>query len=80
LVSDTGEERRLRVFGNMVLRKIFEPKRNEVTGESTRLHNEERRDLYSSPNIIRIMKSKRMRSARHVTQMGEKMNAYRLLV
>jgi hypothetical protein len=63
-----------------VLRRIFGPKRDEVTGGWRKLHNEELRDLYSSPSIIRIMKSRRMRWAGHVAQMGEKRNAYRLLV
>jgi hypothetical protein len=63
-----------------VLRKIFGQKRDEVTGEWRKLHNEELRDLYSSPSIIRIIKSRRMRWARHVARMGEKTNAYRLLV
>jgi hypothetical protein len=62
-----------------VLRKIFGPKRDEVTGER-KLHNEELCDLYSSPSIIRIIKSRRMRWASHVTHMREKRNAYRLLV
>jgi hypothetical protein len=57
------EEHRLRVFENMVLRKIFGPKRNEVTGEWRRLHKEELNDLYSSPNIIRVIKSRRIRWA-----------------
>jgi hypothetical protein len=55
------EEHRLRLFENRVLRRIFGPKRDEVTGEWRKLHNEELRDLYSSPNIIRIIKSRRMR-------------------
>jgi hypothetical protein len=63
-----------------VLRKIFGPKRGEVTGEWSKLHNEELRDLYSSPSIIRIIKARRMRLAGHVARMGEKRNAYRLLV
>jgi hypothetical protein len=67
------------VFENKVLRRIFRPKRDEVTGGWRNLHNEIR-DLYSSPSIIRIIKSKRMRWARHVVRMGEKRNAYRLLV
>jgi hypothetical protein len=74
------DEHRLRVFGNRVLRRIFGPKRDEVTGEWIKLHNEELRDLYSSPSIIRIIKSRRMRLAGHVARMGEKRNAYRLLV
>jgi hypothetical protein len=59
--------------------RIFGPKR-EVTGDWRKLHNEEFRNLYSSPNIIRMIKSRRMRWARHVTRMGEKRNAYRILV
>jgi hypothetical protein len=55
------EEHKLRVFENRVLRRIFGPKRDEVTGEGRKLHNEEVRDLYSSPSIIRIMKSRRMK-------------------
>jgi hypothetical protein len=74
------EEHRLRVCENKVLRRIFGPKRDEVTGGWRKLHNEELRDLYSSPSIIRIMKSRRMRWAGHVARMGEKRNAYRLLV
>jgi hypothetical protein len=74
------EEHRLRVFENKVLRRIFGPKRDEVTEGWRKLHNEEFRDLYSSPSIIRIIKSRRMRWAGHVAQMGEKRNAYRLLV
>jgi hypothetical protein len=66
------EEHRLRVFENRVLRWIFGPKRDEVMGKWGKLHNEELRDLYSSPSIIRIIKSKRMRWAGHVARMGEK--------
>jgi hypothetical protein len=63
-----------------VLRRIFGPKRDEVTGEWRKMHNEELRDLYSSPSIIRIIQSRTMRWASHVARMGEKTNAYRLLV
>jgi hypothetical protein len=68
------------VFENRVLRRIFGPKRNEVTGEWRRLHNEELNDLYSSPNIIREIKSREMRWVGHVARMGEERGAYRLLV
>jgi len=64
------EERRLRVFENRVLRRIFGPKRFEVTREGRKLHNEELNDLYSSPNIFRVVKSRRMRLAGHVAHMG----------
>jgi hypothetical protein len=64
------EEHRLGVFENRVLRRIFGPKRDEVTGEWRKLHNEKLRDLYSSPSIIRIIKSRRMRWEGHVTRMG----------
>jgi hypothetical protein len=67
------------VFENTVLRKIFGPKRDEVTGEWRNLHNEELRDLHSLPSIIRIMKSRRMGWAGHVARMGEKRNTYRLV-
>jgi hypothetical protein len=65
------EEHRLRVFENKVLRKIFRPKRDEITAEWRKLHKEELHILYLSPNIIRQMKSRRMRWAGHVTRMGE---------
>jgi hypothetical protein len=74
------EERILRVFENRALRKIFGPKMDEVTGEWRKLHNKELHDLYSSPSIIRIINSRRMRWAGHVARMGEKRNAYRFLV
>jgi hypothetical protein len=74
------EEHRLRAFENKVLRRTFGPKRAEVTGRWRKLRNEELHDLYTSPSIIRIMKSRRIRWAGHVAQMGEKRNAYRLLV
>jgi hypothetical protein len=63
-----------------VLRRIFGPKMNEVTGEWRKLHNEKLRDLYSSPSIIRMIKSRRMRWAGHVARMGENGNADGLLV
>jgi hypothetical protein len=73
------EKHRLRVFENRVLRRIFGLKRDEVAGEWRKLHNEELRDLYSSPSIIRIIKSRRMRWAGHVARIGENRNASRLL-
>jgi len=74
------EERKLRVFENRVLRKIFGPRRDEVTGEWRRLHNEELNDSYSSPNTVRVIKSRRMRWAGHVARMGEERAVYRVLV
>ncbi|KAJ4431677.1 hypothetical protein ANN_20278 [Periplaneta americana] len=74
------EEHRLRVFENKVLRKIFGAKRDEVTGEWRKLHNAELHALYSSPDIIRNIKSRRLRWAGHVARMGESRNAYRVLV
>jgi hypothetical protein len=74
------EEHRLRVFENRVLRRIFGPKSDKVTGGWRKLHNEELHNLYSSPSIIRIIKSRKMRWARHVARMEEKRNVYRLLV
>ena len=74
------EERKLRVYENMVLRRIFGPRRDEVTGARRRLHNEELNDLYSSPNIVRVIKSRRIRWAGHVARMGEERGAYRVLV
>jgi hypothetical protein len=68
------------VIENRVLRRIFGPKRDEVWGGWGELHDEEIRDLYSSPRIIRIMKSRRMLWMGHAARMGEKRNAYRLLV
>ena len=65
------EERKLRVFENVVLRRIFIPRRDEVTGEWWRLHNKELKDLYSSHNTLRVIKSRRMRWAGHVARMGE---------
>ena len=67
-------------FENMVLRRIFGPRKDEVTGEWRRLHNEELNDLYSSPNIVQVIKSRRMRWAGHVARMGEERGVYRVLV
>jgi len=74
------EERKLRVFENMVLRRIFGPRRDEVTGKWKRLHNKELNNLYSSPNIVRVIKSRRMRWAGNVARMGEERVVYRVLV
>jgi len=74
------EERKLRVFENRVLRRIFGPRREEVTGEWRRLHNEELNDFYSSSNIVRVMKLRRMRWAGHVARMGKERGVYRVLV
>jgi hypothetical protein len=73
------EEHRWGAFENRVLRRIFGPKRDEVTGEWRKMHNEELHDLYSPASIIRIMKSRRMRWAGNVARMGAKRKAYRLL-
>jgi hypothetical protein len=74
------EEHRLRVFENRVLRRIFGPKRDEVTGERRKLQSGELHNLYSSPEIIRQIKSRRMRWAGHVARMGEGRNLYRVSV
>jgi hypothetical protein len=74
------EENRQSVFENRVLRKIFGPKRDEVTGEWRKSHNEKLHILYSSPNIIRQIKPRRMRWVGHVTCMGEERNVYKVLV
>jgi hypothetical protein len=78
--SLTLEERRLRVLGNRVLRRIFGPKREEVTGEWRKLHNEELNDLYSSPNIVRVIKPRGMRGTGPVARMGERRGVYRILM
>jgi hypothetical protein len=68
------------VFEKRVLRRVFGPKRDEVTGEWRKLHNEKLNDLYSLPNIVRVVKSKRMRWAGHVARMGEERGVHRVLV
>jgi len=73
------EERRLKVFENRVLRRIFGPKRDKVTGEWRKLHNEELNDLYFSPNVVWVIKL-RMRWAGHVAHMGERRGVYRILL
>jgi len=80
LVVTLREERRLRVFENRVLRRIFGPKRDEVTGEWRKLHNGELNDLYCSPNIVRVIKSRIMRWAGHVARMREGRGLCRVLV
>ena len=74
------EEMKLSVFENMVLRRIFGPRRVDVAGEWRGLRNEELNDLYCSPNIVRVIKSRRMRWAGHVACMGEESGVYRVLV
>jgi hypothetical protein len=74
------EEHRLRVFENRVLRGIFGPKRDEVTGDWRKLHSGELHNLYLSPDIIRQVKSRRVRWAGHVARVGEGRNVYRVLV
>jgi hypothetical protein len=71
------EERRLKVFENRVLRRVFGPKRDEVIGEWRKLHNEEL-NIYSLPNILRVVKSRRMRWAGHVARMGEGRGVHRV--
>jgi hypothetical protein len=80
LTLTVREEHKLRVFENRVLRRIFGPKMDGVTGGWRELHNEDLHNLYSSPSIIRIIKSRRMRWAGHVARMGKKRNVYRSLV
>jgi hypothetical protein len=74
------EEHRLRIFENRVLRRIFGSKREEVAGGWRRLKNEDNRNLHSSPNIIRVIKSRRVISSGHVARTGEMGNAYIILV
>jgi hypothetical protein len=74
------EKLRLRVFGNRELRSIFGPKTDEVTGEWRKLYNEELNNLYSSPNIVRVIKLKRIKWAGHVARMGERRGVFRVFV
>jgi hypothetical protein len=74
------EEGRLSVFENRILRRVFRLKRDEVTGKWRKLHNEELNDLYCSPDIVRLIKWRRMRWAGHVACMGERRGVYRVLV
>jgi hypothetical protein len=74
------EEHRLTLFENRVLRRIFRPKRDEVTGGRRKLHDEELHGLYSSPSIIRVIKARRVRWAGYVARMGEVRGAYNILV
>ena len=74
------EELRLRMFENRVLRRTFVPKKDDITGEWSKLGNEELYDLQSSPNIFRVIKSRRMRWAGHMACMGERRGVYRVLV
>jgi len=80
LVAPLREKRRLRVSENRVLRRVFGLKRDELTGEWRKLHNEELNDLYCSPNIVRVIKLRRMRWAGHVARMGERRGVYRIWV
>jgi hypothetical protein len=74
------EEHGLRVLENRVLKRIFGPKRDNVTGEWRKLHDGELHDLYSSPNIVRVIESRRMRWTGHVAQIGQERGVYRVLV
>ena len=79
-VCTLREERKLRVFENRVLRRIFGPRRDEVTGEWIKLHNKELSDAYSLPNIVRMIKSRRMSLAGHVARMRESRDVYKVLM
>jgi hypothetical protein len=74
------EEPRARVYESRVLRRIFRPKRDEVTGECRKLHIEDLNDVFSSPNIVREIKLRRVRRAGHVARMGERRHLYTVLV
>jgi len=74
------EERRLRVFQNRVLRGLIGPKGDEIRGECRKLHNEELTDLYSSPNVVQVIKARRIKWMGHITHMGERRGIYRVLV
>jgi hypothetical protein len=74
------EERRLKVFQNRAMRRVFGPKKDEGTGDWRKLHNEELNGLYALPNIVRVVKSRRMRWAGHVARMGEGIGGHRVLV
>jgi hypothetical protein len=74
------EERKLRVFENRVLRRVFVPRRDEVTEDERKIRNEELNDLYCSPNIVRVIKLRKMREAGHVARMGDRRGVYRVLV
>ena len=80
MVADIEGGTRAGVFENRVLKRIFGPKKDEVRGEWRKLHNEELNGLYSSPNIVRVIKSRRMRWAGHVARMVEGRGVYRVLV
>jgi hypothetical protein len=80
MVADTEEESRLKVLVSRVLRRIFGPKRDEVTGERRKLHDEELNDMYCSPTTVRVIKSRRTLWARYVARMGEGRGVYRVLV
>jgi hypothetical protein len=74
------EERRLKVFENRMLKRIFGPKRDELTGEWRKLHNEELNDLYSAPSIVWVIKSRIMRWAGHLERMGDSRGVYSVFV